>query len=295
MLPEAMLINGEFGEDGRIELCVALSGEWKERKMKVTNAHLNQMAETFAAEGKDILFDYDHNCLWGESKAAGWGKNVEVRDGKIYVSMEPTPEGRKLIENKEYRYLSPVYQTARTDRVTGKKINAWKLHSVALTNTPYLTELPAIKNNEMGGSEMDELLKALGASDEKEAIQKVTELKNSETGAKAEVTALQAKLNEQEIDMAINSKKLLPAQKELATKLINSDRGLYEEFLKSSVAVDLTAEVTVKPGEGDGLDKFANVKSFSDLLEDPELAANMEKTDPKRYNALYNRYVKEGR
>ena len=296
MIPEAMQINGEFGDDGRIELCVALEGEWKERKMKVTAANLQQMADTYAQEGKDILFDYDHNCLFGETKAAGWGKDLQVRDGKIYVSMEPTPEGRRLIENKEYRYLSPVYQYSRTDKVTGKKINSWKLHSVALTNTPYLSELPAIRNTENGGSEMEELLKLLGATDEKEAIQKVTTMANDAKVAQDEAVALKAQINAQEIEMAINSKKLLPAQKELATKLINSDRALYDEFLKSSAqAVDLTKELAVNAAEGDGLDPYPTVKCFTDLLDNPELSDKMEKEDPKRFDALYNKFIKEGR
>lgn len=295
-------------ENGRLELCVALSGEWKSRKMKVTQEHLQQMADNFAAEGRDILFDYDHKCLGGffseaDSRAAGWGKAVRLSDGKLYVEMEPTPKGRELIENKEYRYLSPVYQTERMDRVTGKKIKDWKLHSVALTNTPFLAELPAIKNMEPdGGTNMDELLKLLGAANEDEALAKVKELSASRDALVIDYAALvdkynaqQSKLNEQEVDIAIQEKKLTPAQKTLAMKLINSDHSLYTELLNSSApAADITTEVTIPPGEGDPLNPFEKVSSFSDLLKDPELANNMKTKEPVRYAELYNRYMKEG-
>lgn len=304
---EAHQLNAEPKENGRIELCVALTGHWKSRDMRVTDKHLQQMADNFVKEGRDLLFDYDHKCLGGflseaDSRAAGWGKSIRIDSGKLYVEMEPTPRGKEMIESGEYKYLSPVYELERLDRVTGKKLKDWRLHSVALTNTPFLHELPAIKNME-GGPEVDELLKALGAEDEASAMIKLNEIKANSSKLEAEKTALaadnsakQAKLNELEIELAVNSGKLLPAQKELAAKLLNADRALYDEFIKNSqINADLTKEVTIESGADDGLDPFAKVQSFSDLLADPALNERMEKEAPERYNKLYARYMKEGK
>lgn len=300
MICDAHELASQTLENGRIELCVALTGEWKSREMTVTQERLQQMADNFAKEGRDILFDYDHRCLGGffsdaDSRAAGWGKSMRVEDGKLYVEMEPTPQGKEAIDNGEYKYLSPVYEYKRANRVTGKIEKDWRLHSVAFTNTPFLLELPAIKNNEIDGEKpMEELLKLLGVTDEAGAMAKVNSMKTEIGTLQGEKIALQAKLNEQEVDMAINQKKLLPAQKELATKLINSDRGLYEDFLNSSgVKVDVTQEVPIPQGDGTGLDKFAEVKSFGDLLANNELEKQMKKEDPQRYNVLYERWMKE--
>jgi phage I-like protein len=300
LICEAHELSSQALDNGRLELCVALTGEWKSRKMTVTQEHLQQMADSFAKEGRDILFDYDHKCLGGffseaDSRAAGWGKAVRVEDGKLYVEMEPTPRGREAIENGEYKYLSPVYEFQRLNRVTGKKEKDWRLHSVAFTNTPFLLELPAIKNDENDGEKpMEELLKLLGCADEAEATAKINAMKSEISTLQAEKSTLQAKLNEQEVDLAVNQKKLLPAQKALALKLINQDRGLYDEFLNAAPKVDVTQEVPIPKAEGNGLDKFAEVKSFGDLLANHELAAQMQKDDPKRYAELHKRWMKDG-
>lgn len=295
---DAHALNAVPKEDGRIELCVALTGEWKSRELRVDDKRLQQMLDNYRKEGRDILFDYDHRCLGGflsdaDSRAAGWGKSMEIREGALYVQMEPTARGREAIEAGEYRYLSPVFEYQRTDRITGKTLKDWRLHSVALTNTPYLTELPAIKNSDNeGGKNMDELLKALGATTEGEALTKVQELRSALSASEAKVQALQAQVSAAEIDKAVADKKLLPAQKGLAAKLLAQGRELYDEFIASNAIPDLTQEVPVQAGQGDGLDPFKDVQSFGDLVDNPALAAQMEKEQPERYKKLYNQYMR---
>jgi phage I-like protein len=57
---------------------------------------------------------------------------------------EPTSRARKLIESLEYRYISPAITWAGRDKRTGK-IAGTTLTSVALTNRPFLEELPQIR------------------------------------------------------------------------------------------------------------------------------------------------------
>jgi len=57
---------------------------------------------------------------------------------------EPTPRARQLIENREYRYISPAINWAGRDKRTGK-MDGTTLTSVALTNRPFLEELPQIR------------------------------------------------------------------------------------------------------------------------------------------------------
>lgn len=300
---EARELSAATQEGEGLKLCVALVGEWKGRGLKVTESRLEQMRANFLAEDRPILFDYDHKCLGGfmfstgDSRAAGWGKSVEIVDGKLLVDVELTPSGKAAMEAGEYRYLSPVFELERHDRVTGKKIkNNWRLHSVAFTNTPYLTELPAIKNTaDVGGTQMEDLLKALSSETEEEALQAVRELRDALAKKAEEVTALKAQVAEAEIDQAIQQKKLLPAQKALASKLMAQSRELYEEFVASAQLGDLTKEEKVEQGEGDGMDPFAKVTSFSDLLGDPELAKKMEEEEPERYEALYQTFMREGK
>lgn len=284
-------------ENGRYSLTVALAGEWKSRSMKVTDQRLAEMLTNYQMEARPLLFDIDHNSIFSfDSRAAGWGTGMRLEDGKLIVDMEPTPVGRALIESGEYRYLSPVYEYERDDRVTGKILKDWRLHSVALTNVPFLHELPAIKNSEMEGEEgMNELLKRLGAEDEAGALARLDEIEAEKDANAAKVAELTAQINASEVDTAIANGTLLPAQKELALKLINQDRGLYEALCATSAKPDLDNPVEVPTAEGDGLDEFQNVKSFGDLLANAALSAKMAAEQPARHKALYDRWMREGK
>jgi len=310
-MPEGMLVCDSAivcssMENGNYAVQVALVGEWKERDMIVTEQRLQEMVNNYEAEGRDLLFDLDHNSIWGGgTKAAGWGKSMRIDNGRIIVEMEPTPAGRAAIENKEYRYLSPVYETRRRERNTGKVMTDWRMHSVALTNTPYLQELPAIANNDTNGGKMDELLKLLGVTSEEEAKAEVKRLQGeivtlaeAKVANEQQVAELNVKLNGQEVEAAINRGKLLPAQRELAVALINQDRKLYEQLISNSAALNLTREKQLPAGEGgtggegNDLDK---VKSYAELVNNTALARKMFDVRPERFNELYDAYMKGGK
>lgn len=285
----------EGDQQPHLTLTIAVVGEWKSREMKVTEKHLDEMLENFNEAGRPLLFDLDHNSIWGESKAAGWGANMRKEDDKLVVDMIPTPMGKTLIENGEYRYLSPVYETTHIDRITGKERKDWRLHSVAFTNVPFLHELPPIKNNANQGDEMNELFKALGVNNEEDALKKVNQMNTTIEANSEKIQTLQRQINDAEVEAAVNQGKLLPAQKELAKQLINQNRSQYEMLLNSSPAPNITTEVPVSEAEGDGLDAFKDITSFSQLLNDVELAEQMEREQPKRYHELHRRYMKEGK
>ena len=61
----------------------------------------------------------------------------------LYGKYEPTERARKLIKNREYRYVSAAFAKDYPDRKTGES-QGLTLTSVALTNQPFLDELPEI-------------------------------------------------------------------------------------------------------------------------------------------------------
>lgn len=107
--------------------------------------------------GIDIVVDYEHQTLENvQAPAGGWIKDIYLQDGAIAAKVEWTPTARKYLENKEYRYLSPVILVRKAD---GK---ATVLHSVALTNTPAIDGMFPIINSvdldqydDEGGKTMD--------------------------------------------------------------------------------------------------------------------------------------------
>lgn len=89
--------------------------------------------------GKPILYDYEHNSLWGDSRAAGWiTKLVYVAGRGLFGRCEWVPDAAEEISKKVYRYSSPCFLF---DVKTGRPTH---LLSVALTNNPALGDLGAV-------------------------------------------------------------------------------------------------------------------------------------------------------
>lgn len=125
------------------------------------------MKAQIAQKGVDLVVDYEHQTLTGEqAPAAGWVKELFLDDGHIKARVEWTPKAKEYLENREYRYHSPVITVRKADN------KAMGLHSIALTNTPAIEHMDAIVNSlnfEGGHNTMDfmkELAKLLGLGED---------------------------------------------------------------------------------------------------------------------------------
>lgn len=126
-------------------------------KFLVDDTAMNMIMRTFAAKKNDTVIDYEHQTLKDViAPAAAWIKKLENRgkDG-LWGEVEWTPKAQEFIQNKEYRYLSPVIFARKSDG------RAAMLHSCGLTNTPAIDGMEPIANKEMEANSMDELLKML--------------------------------------------------------------------------------------------------------------------------------------
>ena len=99
----------------------------------ITKESLEQIAEKLNS-GDEVLCDIDHqSCKPGverDSKAAGWFHKFVVDPVKgLFASLKLTKKGREIVENREYRYTSPVFTLDENG-------NPNDIHSVALTNVP---------------------------------------------------------------------------------------------------------------------------------------------------------------
>ncbi|NLW49848.1 MAG: hypothetical protein GXY85_03270 [Candidatus Brocadiaceae bacterium] len=119
--------------------------------------HLRAALECFerhhAAHGADLVIDYHHAsvvapAIAGRAPAAGWIRRMELRNGgcELWGRVLWTAEAAAAIGRREFRYLSPVLRFAWPDRVTGRPVPL-QIHSLALTNTPFLTELEGLNSN----------------------------------------------------------------------------------------------------------------------------------------------------
>jgi len=142
---------------------------------------------------------------------------------------------------------------------------------------------------------MDEILKLLGVASEDLAVAKVKGLLTSIEAMLAtqkeleNEIAIQSKaLNQSIIQNDIQNKKLLPAQKDLAEKLIATDRKLYDEFVQSLHTPDLTKHIKLEATQPKSI-------TYQTLLDDAELHAKMLKENPTQVEELEKEWRKNVR
>ncbi|ECL1093202.1 hypothetical protein FPN63_02675 [Campylobacter jejuni] len=217
---------------------VAIKGEWKGHnngRFKVDDKDLNSMIDNFNQKKIDLVIDYEHQSLKNEkAPAAGWIKELYLENDALMAKAEFNEEAKKYIANKQYRYLSPVFEFNSKDNKSGELVRA-KLHSVALTNTPFIDELGELianKNNihQNKGEKMDEKIKelesqiiALKNENSSLALQNEALKKQNEESAKNLASSL--------VDNALNSGKIANSQKEWAISYACKDLEGFKSFL----------------------------------------------------------------
>jgi len=257
----------------------------------------DEMVTNHTGMGIDLLFDKDHSSLWGDTRAFGWSTEVAARDNGLYVKYpEWTTPGKEAIENREYRYFSPVFDFMAEDQ-EGKAIGA-RLISVALTNTPFFeglidpvgnsttmeNDIMTKKQLERLGldenateAEIDAALDALEATVPVEDPE-VDEPEGGEATANSRMDALEKRLDTRDqtdadskaevlVNSAITEGKILPADKDV---YINSAKLDFEatktklEGLKANSA--MPSKVTTPDSKDDV--KVNSVQAAADYMRD---------------------------
>lgn len=105
----------------------------------ITVDSLKRIADGLNANNEEVLLDIDHQSTREGNKkntsAVGWFHKFVVDPVKgLFANLKLTKMGKELIENREYRYVSPTFSL-------DEKGEPSTLHSVGATN------LPAFKGN----------------------------------------------------------------------------------------------------------------------------------------------------
>lgn len=242
-----------------VELKVASVGKWSghyKGGFEITEKSLQEIKQNFDNRLNDCVIDYEHRSLSGaESPAAGWIKSLDVRENALFANIVWNQRAKDFIKNGEYKYLSPTFKMHYKDPRSGADCGTF-LHSVALTNTPFLDSLGEVKANsnplEKGESTMDK--------------EKFEALENENKALKEQLKAAQdslAKTNEQMacslVDSALVTCKITDAQKEWALSYAKSDLEGFSKFLEttqplSSPQNNLFANSNAQKGEAGEID-----------------------------------------
>ena len=95
---------------------------------------LKKLADKLNASGREVLVDRDHASskpgLDRDTSAQGWASEFEVREGQgLFGKVRWSDLGKKLVENRVFRWLSPVFKL-------GSDKKPVDMNAIALTNTP---------------------------------------------------------------------------------------------------------------------------------------------------------------
>lgn len=121
----------------------------------IADADIDNMIQNFNNHENDLVIDFEHQTLTGEkAPAAGWIYAIEKREDGIWaVDVKFTKSAIEHIRSEEYRYISPVIDFQALDKTTGNGIGA-KIHSIALTNTPWFDGMQPLAAKESKGSDL---------------------------------------------------------------------------------------------------------------------------------------------
>lgn len=140
-----------------IPVCVA-GGPWHRQgdSFSISDADLDSIVANFEKrKNSHIVIDYEHAsehpnaALGGPVPAAGWIHRLYKRGTQLWANVEWTPQAEGMIKTGEYRFFSPALDWGFEDKTKGG-IQGATMTSGALTNHPFLEELPPIMLSEQG-------------------------------------------------------------------------------------------------------------------------------------------------
>lgn len=193
---------------------------------------LKKLADKLNASGREILVDRDHASskpgLDRDTSAQGWASEFEVREGQgLFGKVKWSDIGKKLVENRVFRWLSPVFKL-------GSDKKPVDMQAIALTNTPSQILLKPVLNQAADAETVEEFEEQEEVKPEKTKDMDIEEIKKivfdvlKEAGlavdGKAVVEEIKKEVAEEKLDKLEDE-----AEKKAAEALVESTTAKEEE------------------------------------------------------------------
>lgn len=168
--------NGEsvvqIAEIGRV---IGSDVEGNPVEQELDEESLKKLADKLNASGREVLVDRDHASskpgLDRDTSAQGWASEFEVREGQgLFGKVKWSDLGKKLVENRVFRWLSPVFKL-------GSDKKPVDMQAIALTNTPSQILLKPVLNQAAGAETVEEAEKQEESKPEKTKDMDIEEIK----------------------------------------------------------------------------------------------------------------------
>lgn len=222
-------------------------------EVKITPTILSDMVKNWKNNVRkiDLAIDYKHES---EDIAAGWMKKVYLSDDgqELWSTVSWTPRGRKVLSDKEFRYLSADFNFDYQDNETLQKYGPTLL-GAGLTNRPVIKAMePAVELTEVTYQEgKDKMAKA--------------DAGKQGAGDQPDMDARMAKLEEQMSELAKGQAKPAdaadaPASKKVVDKSKAGKTELADGDDIMALLKDLSDRVAALEKGEEGEDEMSEVK-----------------------------------
>lgn len=255
---------------------IGITGKWEGHlngTFEMNQTIFEQMVANYERGGIDIVVDYEHQTLWGgEAPASGWilkePISLKAENGELFAQIQWTDRAKAMIMANEYRYMSPVFAPNTLAQTDGTNIG-WTLHSVALTNKPFLEELDEVRLNKLTQQSTNHTKEeGTMTKDEEVALKAENEqLKADNDALKADNQKHADAQAEAKVEAAIAAKKLHPDQKDHALKMCKADPAGFDAFISAA------KPMIQVPGNNMFDNKNGGVGTAADELSEAEIQA----------------------
>lgn len=211
----------------------------------------------------DLAIDRDHQMdilpPGAEKPAAGWIKELQARADGIWARVEWTPRAKEQIDQKEYRYISPVFYH---DRANGR---VKKILRASLVNNPNL-EVKAV-----AAAEAD-----INQENDMELIAKLAVLLGLAEGS-SEDSVLEAikalKTTDEKVKEAVDA----PAEA-TGDEVVEQLEKKIEEQVTAETASRLDKVKAELAAAGADPSKFVPIAAFNEMKDQVKALASAEKS-----------------
>lgn len=230
----------------------------------------------FTSRAVDMVIDWEHASEIAapkgeEAPAAGWIDRLEIRTGALWGHVTWTPRAGKQVAEKEYRFVSPVFDYDDTYR------RVLRMVSVGLTNKPNLV-LTALnhENPEKPRMAISVALAALlgldAAATDEQAVAAVTQLKATATARNSEQPSLEKFVPRADYELVVsratNAEQALVSHKAAEHKAVVEAE--IDAAMKAGKITPATAEYhRAACSEQSGLDRFREYVKAAPVVAAP--------------------------
>lgn len=252
-----------------IQVCRA--GTFKDErygKFTITRQMLSEMIENFNDKVRGIIpaLDYKHES---DDIAAGWFKKLYLKGDELWADVEMTPNGSRVLSDKEFGYVSAEFDTNYIDNETGKK-HGCVLLGAGLTNRPVIKRMtPVITLSEKqeqklsekeNAMELEEMKKKLAEYEAKcaEYEKKMSEMEEKMKGMiEKPIEEIKDEKPEVEIELANVKKELAEAKEKIQLAEKTSE---FSKLLSEGKAVEAQRDAFIKGDMNEFISKAVPIK-----------------------------------